>query len=164
MLLSFASKASADLIDGAQTFYTVGLYATDYFGYLIPDSTTPSGYAYNELDITVNNTPTLPTEFTLPAVLSDPAGCKWSFDNVPWSLAIENGSNLVTFNGSQVNDFFVAQPNSFHSILLAYNLLGAGTVTMRVTSPGVAGDGSDSTAYTVTVTVVDNSPQSNDKK
>ncbi len=169
MLLSFASKASADALaigdyqrDGAQTFYPgIPLYAVDDYGYLVNDPTTPSGFAYNAFDLTINSTSVIPTEFNYPVALSDASGCNWSFNNERWSLVLTSGSNLVTFNGCELNDYnsyFNSTSYPLHKVVLIYNTIGVGTFTMRVTSPGTIGDGSDSTAYTVSVSVFDNSP------
>ena len=169
MLLGFASKVSADALavgdfqrDGAQTFYSsIPLYAQDDYGFLVNDPTTPSGFAYNSFDLTINSTSVIPTEFNYPVVLSDASGCDWSFKNESWSLRLPSGSNLVRFNGCELNDYnsyFDSTAYPLHKVVLIYNTIGVGTFTMRVTSPGIIGDDSDSTAYTVSVTVFDNSP------
>ncbi len=113
---------------------------------------------YNEIHITINTTPLFSNQFIAPKVTTDHAGYSWSFDSVPWSLNLSTGSNLVTYDGYFQN---ISSPNtssSLQSFTIKYNTLGAGTVAMRVTSPGVKADGSDSTAYTVTINIFDNSP------
>lgn len=167
VLLGFTSRVSADTainynfstsINGAQTYYDVPLYASATMmdkNYNTYDVAIPG--VYNEIDITINSTPSLASHFTVPTISSDHSSCSWSFDATAWSLNVLTGSNLVNYTGYFQDVSFAGTIFAQQTFLIKYQVVGTGPVTMRVYSPGTQGDGSDSTAYTINLNVYDNS-------
>lgn len=149
------SKANAEMLHGGQLSYTVDLYATDYLGDLYLDPSTPSGYAYNSIDLIVSEIPLVHKSITLPLITDNEYN--WSIDTIPWSLKMLSGAECLTYNG--YSEGSLISPTSYSTMMLSYLVQSAGTVVMHVTSPGAASDGSDSTSYTVTINIVDNTPK-----
>jgi hypothetical protein len=131
------------------------LYQTDSLGRLIKDNTTPSGFAYNQLNLCLGSWTTRSIGFSIQAPGNE---IDWNLDNSTWALTCLNpdptlGSTL-TYDSSLLDNTTV--PNH-QSLLCSFKAAHAGTQQIRVTSPN-GGDNGESVAYTMTVMIKDNSP------
>ena len=139
-----------------QVIPPITLYQTDSLGRLIKDTTTPSGFAYNQLDLYLGSWTTHSIGFSIAVAGSNEID--WTLDNSTWALTFLNQDPTLgyalTYDSSGLNN--TAVPNH-QSLLCSFKTAHAGTQQIRVTSPN-GGDNGDSVKYTMTVIIVDNSP------
>lgn len=154
-----ASAASPTYVPqrGCPQTVTIGLYQTDTKGYLVNDSTTPRGYAYNELDLYLGSWTTRSIGFSIATAGSNEID--WNLDkSVTWALTFLNQDPVLgyalAYNSSSLDNNYI--PNH-QSLLCSFKTTHAGTQQIRVTSPN-GGDNGESIAYTMTVNIYDNSP------
>lgn len=140
---------------GKQGTETINLY-DDQFSFTKDFTGMEENFTKQDLVITVQVTPIIPSTFKAPQLIGKGPGCMWYIDNIQWSCTVLEGAECLSYVG--YDEYVTNDSIPLHATTLTYRLLGPGTVIMQFNSNGDGNLDSPNgpTKYTMTFNITDN--------